>query len=268
MLEKRMLGQTDVEVSRIGISSSYGAEQEVYEEAFDRGCSYFTWGTFIKGRSASFKKFIQGVTSAGNRERISIGLLSYSHSRLLGDMFLQSALKQLGVEYVDGLLLGYYSRRPPQRILDWAMEVKEKGLVRAIGITTHNRNIVPNLAAENILDYFHIRYNAAHRGAEQDIFAKTRGANIGLVSFTATCWGKLMEQKKMPGSRGSRLLHDGSKESDNAEAKSAGSGKRPDVGRRAGQDEKDRRSYLWQTLIVTAQTTVFQLVENTYHPAF
>ena len=201
MLEKRMLGQTDVEVSRIGISSSYGAEQEVYEEAFDRGCSYFTWGTFIKGRSASFKKFIQGVTSAGNRERISIGLLSYSHSRLLGDMFLQSALKQLGVEYVDGLLLGYYSRRPPQRILDWAMEVKEKGLVRAIGITTHNRNIVPNLAAENILDYFHIRYNAAHRGAEQDIFAKTRGANIGLVSFTATCWGKLMEQKKMPGER-------------------------------------------------------------------
>ncbi len=198
MLEKRMLGQTDVEISRIGISSSYGAEQAVYEEAFDRGCTYFTWGTFIKGRSASFKEFIQGVTSSGNRELMSIGLLSYSHSRLLGDMFLQSALKQLGVEYVDGLLLGYYSRRPPQRILDWAMEAKEKGLVRAIGITTHNRDIVAPLAAESILDYFHVRYNAAHRGAEQDIFAKTNGMNIGLVSFTATCWGKLMEQKKMP----------------------------------------------------------------------
>jgi aryl-alcohol dehydrogenase-like predicted oxidoreductase len=198
MLEKRMLGGTDVEVSRIGISSSYGAEQAVYEEAFDRGCSYFTWGTFIKGRSTPFKKFIQGVTSAGNRERMSIGLLSYSHSRLLGDMFLQSALKNLGVEYIDGLLLGYYSKRPPQRILDWAMEVKEKGLVRAIGITTHNRDIVPSLAAEKVLDYYHFRYNAAHRGAEQDIFAKTHGLNIGLVSFTATCWGKLMEPKKMP----------------------------------------------------------------------
>lgn len=196
MLEKRMLGGTDVEVSRIGISSSYGAERVVYKEAFDRGCTYFTWGTFTKGRSSPFKEFIQGVTSAGNRERMSIGLLSYSHSRLLGDMFLQSALKNLGVEYIDGLLLGYYSRRPPQRILDWAMEVKEKGLVRAIGITTHNRDIVPLLAAENILDYFHVRYNAAHRGAEQDIFAKTRGMNIGLVSFTATCWGKLREKKK------------------------------------------------------------------------
>jgi len=198
MLEKRMLGVTAVEVSRIGISSSYGAEQAVYQEAFDRGCSYFTWGTFIKGRSAPFKEFIRGVTSAGNRERMSIGLLSYSHSRFLGDIFLQSALKKLGVEYFDGLLLGYYSRRPSQRLLDWAMEAKEQGLVRAIGITTHNRNIVAPLAAENIVDYFHVRYNAAHRGAELDIFAKTRGMNIGLVSFTATCWGKLMEKKKMP----------------------------------------------------------------------
>lgn len=197
MLEKRMLGGTDIEVSRIGISSSYGAEQAVYEEAFDRGCTYFTWGTFIKGRSASFKKFIKGLTSAGNRERIAIGLLSYSHSYVLGDMFLQSALKNLGVEYIDGLLLGYYSRRPPQRILDWAMEVKEQGLVRTIGITTHNRDIVAPLATENVLDYFHIRYNAAHRGAEQDIFAKIRDKNIGLVSFTATCWGKLMKKKGM-----------------------------------------------------------------------
>ena len=198
MVERRMLGGTGVEVSRIGISSSYGAERAVYEEAFDRGCTYFTWGTFIKGRSAPFKEFIQGVTSSGNREKMSIGLLSYSHSRLLGDMFLQSALQQLGVEYIDGLVLGYYSRRPPQRILDWAMEVKEKGLVRAIGITTHNRDLVAPLAAAKILDYFHIRYNAAHRGAEQDIFTKIEGQGSGLVSFTATCWGKLMDSKKIP----------------------------------------------------------------------
>ena len=198
MFKNRILGAAEVDASRIGISSSYGAEQEVYEEAFERGCTYFTWGTFIKGRSAPFIEFIKGVNFAGNREKLSIGLLSYSHSRLLGEMFLHSALKNLGVEYIDGLLLGYYSKRPPQRILDWAMEAKDKGLVRAIGITTHNRDIVAPLAAENILDYFHIRYNAVHRGAEQDIFAKMHGMNIGLVSFTATCWGKLMEQKKMP----------------------------------------------------------------------
>lgn len=197
MLEKRMLGQSDVEVSRIGISTSFGAEQDVYEEAFERGCNYFTWGTFIKGRSRPFKKFIQKVNSSGKREMLSIGLLSYSHSRLLGNIYLQSALKQLGTDYVDGLLLGYFSKRPPQRILDWAMQAKEKGLVRAIGITTHNRDMVAPLAAEKIIDYFHIRYNAAHRGAEQDIYAKTGDLNIGLVTFTATCWGKLLNPKKI-----------------------------------------------------------------------
>ena len=196
MLEKRMLGQSEVEVSRIGISTSFGAEQGVYEEAFERGCSYFTWGTFIKGRSKPFSKFVRRVSASGKREMLSIGLLSYSHSRLLGNIFLQSALKQLGIDYVDGLLLGYFPKRPPQRILDWAMEAKEKGLVRAIGITTHNRDMVAPLAAEKIIDYFHIRYNAAHRGAESDIFARTDGLNVGLVTFTATCWGKLLNPKK------------------------------------------------------------------------
>lgn len=197
MIEQRKLGNTDVFVSRIGISSSFGAEEEVYEEALNRGCNYFNWGTFIKGRSTPFRQFVRRATAAGKREHLVIGLLSYSHSRFLGDIFLNSALKQLGVEYVDGLLLGYYPKRPPQRILDWAQRAKEKGLVRAIGLTTHNRNLVSTLASENFIDYFHIRYNAVHRGAENDIFPKIKEKSIGLVSFTATAWGKLLSGKKM-----------------------------------------------------------------------
>lgn len=198
MIEKRKLGNTGIEVARIGISSSFGAHTDVFRAALDKGCNYFTWGTFIKGRSSAFKDFVRQLSREGRREELVIGLLSYSHSALLGEHFLKSALTRLGTDYVDGLILGYYPRRPPQRVLDWAARAKQSGMVRAVGLTTHNRNVVVPLIEEGIIDYFHIRYNAVHRGAEQDIFPLLKKERPGIVSFTATSWGQLLNQKKMP----------------------------------------------------------------------
>ncbi len=198
MFAHRELGNTGIKISPIGISTSFGAKMDVYEEAFEAGCNYFTWGTFIKGRSTPFRKFIRKINAAGKREQLFIGLLSYSHTTILGNRFLHSALKQLETDYLDTLLLGYYPKRPPQRVLDWALDAKEKGLIKHIGLTTHNREMVVPLMQEKIIDYFHVRYNAVHRGAEQDIFPFIQKADAGLVSFTATCWGKLLKPKKLP----------------------------------------------------------------------
>jgi aryl-alcohol dehydrogenase-like predicted oxidoreductase len=40
-----------------------------------------------------------------------------------------------------------------------------------------------------------IRYNAAHRGAEQDIFPFLHAHNPGLVSYTATRWKYLIRRQ-------------------------------------------------------------------------
>ena len=48
--EKATLGRTGLRVGRLGISSSFDAPAMAFEEAFERGCNYYTWGTFIKGR--------------------------------------------------------------------------------------------------------------------------------------------------------------------------------------------------------------------------
>jgi hypothetical protein len=45
------LARTELLAGRLGISSSFGAPCPAYEEAFEKGCNYFTWGTFISGRS-------------------------------------------------------------------------------------------------------------------------------------------------------------------------------------------------------------------------
>jgi len=53
------------------------------------------------------------------------------------------------------------------------------------------------------IDVIHFRYNAAHPGAETDIFPHLPAANrSGLVSFTATSWGQLLKPSKaLPGER-------------------------------------------------------------------
>ena len=197
----RTLGESNLSVGRIGISTSFGADRRVFHQAFERGCNYFTWGTFIKGRSSEFVSFVHDINAAGKRSDLVIGLLSYSHLVSLGSFFLKNALQKLGTDYIDALILGYYSKPPPPRILEWTLKLKERGIIRAIGVTTHNRALVGTLIGDMApIDFFHVRYNAVHRGAEQDIFPLVEEAarKVGLVSFTATCWGKLLKAKKLP----------------------------------------------------------------------
>ena len=50
----------------------------------------------------------------------------------------------------------------------------------------HNRSFVGKLASQGVLDVRMMRYNAAHRGAEDDFFSYLRKQNPEIVSNTAT----------------------------------------------------------------------------------
>jgi predicted aldo/keto reductase-like oxidoreductase len=77
--------------------------------------------------------------------------------------------------------------------------MKDRGLFRFLGLSGHKRTLFPNLAKENIFDLFHIRYNAAHRGAETETFPYLQEEmRPGIISYTATRWGQLLNAKKMP----------------------------------------------------------------------
>ena len=197
--DKRPLGKTGLKSGRLGISSSFGAPVSAFEEAFEQGCNYFTWGTFIKGRSPAMAEAIININRKGKREELILAMLSYAHNASLTAFFLEHGLKKLGIDYVDILLLGYFSKRPPQKVIDGALKLKERGLIRHIGITSHNRSLFSELAREEIFDIIHVRYNAAHPGAEQDVFPLLPNQNRpGVVTFTATAWGKLLKATKMP----------------------------------------------------------------------
>jgi predicted aldo/keto reductase-like oxidoreductase len=193
------LGQTELIAGRLGISSSFGAPCPAYEEAFEKGCNYFTWGTFIKGRSSQMRNAIKNIISKGERDNLILSIFSYSHMYFLMEHFLTNGLKDLGTDYADELILGYHQKPPSKCLLDKALQLKEKGLLRYLGLTSHKRKLFLELNQDRIIDIFHLRYNAAHRGAETDVFPYIESDNKpGIVSYTATRWGQLINPKKMP----------------------------------------------------------------------
>ena len=83
--------------------------------------------------------------------------------------------------------------------MDKANALKKDGMFRFLAVSSHNRNLFPQLVKENLFDIFHLRYSAAHRGSELATFPHLLGENKpGVVSYTATRWGQLLQEKKMP----------------------------------------------------------------------
>jgi aryl-alcohol dehydrogenase-like predicted oxidoreductase len=197
--EPAILGRTGLKVGRLGIASGYGAPAAAIEEAFERGCNYFTWGTVIKGYMPHMRQALKNIVAKGQRDRLVLAAFTYAHSNFFTERLLRRGLKSAGLDYADVLILGYFSRRVPRRLVDGALRMKEKGLIRFIGLSSHNRRLLGELAADGEFDVLHLRYNAAHRGAESDIFPYLEGEKRpGTVAFTATRWGKLLDRKKMP----------------------------------------------------------------------
>jgi len=191
-----VLGRTGLKVGRLGVAASYGAPTKAFEEAFDKGCNYFYWGS---RRKSNMREAIKNICAQGKRDELVILIQSYSRSAHLMESFFEKALRTLALDHVDILLMGWHNKRPGQKLLDKAMSMKEKGLFRFLAVSGHNRKLFPELAREGLFDLFHVRYNAAHRGAEQETFPFLPSVGRpGIVTYTATRWGRLLNPKKMP----------------------------------------------------------------------
>ena len=193
--ERTSLGRTCLDVGRLGVAAGYGVSGKAVEYAFERGVNYVFWGS---RRTESFGAALKGLRF--HRDRLVLIVQSYTRMAGLLAWSLEGALRALNFNYTDILLLGLWNRTVPPRILDAARKLKERGLVRFLAVSTHNRAIVPRIAAGNDFDVVHFRYNAAHPGAEDDIFPHLSDTNApGMVSFTATSWKQLLGKAPLQG---------------------------------------------------------------------
>jgi len=124
---------------------------------------------------------------------------SYSRFANLLRWSFERALREIPTDYADVLLLGLWNKPIPLRVMDAARSLRDRGLVRHLAVSAHHRPVVPVFACGGDFDVLHFRYNAVHRGAERDIFPELPPAGgPGLVAYTATNWGGLLNPKRIP----------------------------------------------------------------------
>jgi aryl-alcohol dehydrogenase-like predicted oxidoreductase len=195
---KRILGRTDLSVSRLGLGASFGAPTAAYLEAFERGVNYFYWGSL---RKDAMREAIRAIAPA-RREQLVLVVQSYARAGFFVKLSVERALSRLGVDHADVLLLGWFNDAPAERILDAAVALRDSGRVRHIALSGHNRKLFPTLLDERRIEIWHVRYNAVHRGAEREVFpslsALEPSARPGVVTYTTSRWGQLCDPKRVP----------------------------------------------------------------------
>lgn len=199
--ERRIaFGDTGLAVSRIALGSSYGVSDVDVERAYERGINFMFWGS---RRRSSFGRGVKRL-AAKHREDLVIAVQSYSRSRALLGCTTDSALRALGVDHVDLLGLAWWNDVPPERILEGALKLREQGKAKHIFISCHHRPSFKAMLDAEVamgvrpIDAIMVRYNAAHPGAEQDVFPFLGAPRPGVLGFTATRWGTLLQEKLVP----------------------------------------------------------------------
>jgi len=189
------LGATEQKVYRLGLSASYWPGKKTVYKAIDQGVNCF----FAYGFDKQMISVLRDVLK-NERQRYVIATgaynLLFTHQNLLKT--LEKRLKQLQTDYIDiFLFLGVTKPQHfPQHLRTELRHLRETGKVRFVGMSCHDRQFAGRLVSDGELDVYMIRYNAAHRGAEQDILPYVALHNPGIVSYTATRWGYLIRRNK------------------------------------------------------------------------
>ena len=117
------LGRTGVEVHRLGVASSFGVGGTALEAAVEEhGVNYLYWGSI---RKAGFGDAIRALCARGMRDRLFVVVQSYSRAGFLVRPSLNRALRSLGIERADLLLLGWWNKPVWRGIVDAALACKE-----------------------------------------------------------------------------------------------------------------------------------------------
>jgi aryl-alcohol dehydrogenase-like predicted oxidoreductase len=188
------LGSTGMRVTPIGLGSGYGLEARDVERAVERGLNYIYWGS---ARRPSYAEAIRNLGPARRKDLVLV-VQSYTRVASLMRFSVEQALRELNTDYTDLLLLGWWNEPPPRAIVEAAQSIKAAGLARGILISCHHRPTFASYIDDAAYDGIMVRYNAAHPGAESEVFPHLSRRKPGVVAYTATRWKALLNPKFLP----------------------------------------------------------------------
>ncbi len=184
----------DKRVFRLGLAANYGIDEDGVRAAMDRGVNLFLW----TARGKALKSPLKAALASRRDEVAVVGYATIGWFGWGVRRGAESLLRELGTDQLDVLLLGWVGVGAAWTSATESelVHLRESGKVGAIGVSIHDRPRAGTLAASSPLDLLMIRYNAAHPGAEKDIFPHVRDRKPSILAYTATAWRRLLKRPK------------------------------------------------------------------------
>jgi predicted aldo/keto reductase-like oxidoreductase len=172
---------------RLGLASRGESELTPADirHALDHGVNFLNWCGHPDGLSAA-------VTKLGpRREQVLICVQLEARRGADAERELGRILRELNTEYVDVLTFYYVEEacewdeiREAGGALDVCEAARRAGQVRWLGLTSHQRPLAADVVRSGALDLVMVRYNAAHRGAEDELFPIAAARGLPVLVYT------------------------------------------------------------------------------------
>jgi 1-deoxyxylulose-5-phosphate synthase len=209
--DKVRLGKTGLKISVVGIGTGtvgvnhQSNQTRLGQEAFtrlmrhahDSGITFFDLADQY-GSNPYFGRAMQGVA----RDRYVIQTKTNSRDPQQVRQDIDRFLHELNTDYIDVLIVhcvteGDWTTRY-RGVMDAMEEAKQKGKIRAHGVTCHSYEALQAAAASPWVETNQVRWNAAARHADADVetlrrlFAGMRGKGQGMVGMKVVGQGDLV----------------------------------------------------------------------------
>jgi aryl-alcohol dehydrogenase-like predicted oxidoreductase len=205
------LGRSGLQVSLVGVgtgSVGYAHQsnqtklgQEAFtrlmRHAFDRGVNFFDLADSY-GSHPFFARAMKGVP----RERYVVQTKTGSRDAATARADVERFLKELETDYIDSLIIHCVTEPDwPTRfrgVLDALSEARERGRVRAVGVTCHSFAALEAAAASDWVQINQVRWNprAAHMDAGVErvrpLFARMRARGQGMIGMKVVGQGDIV----------------------------------------------------------------------------
>jgi len=201
-IEKRILGKSGIEITKIGLGLwAIGGDEwgevddreslDLIDAALDMGITFFdTADVYGTGHS---EKFL-GRAMKGRRDKFivatKIGWLEFDHENQVSQYDtveklvagVESNLKRLDTDYVDLIQCHIDFREPNMEVfVEGFQKLQAQGKVRAYGVSTSDFDYLQAFNADNQTATLQIDYSILNRTPEKEIFPYTMANDIGVL---------------------------------------------------------------------------------------
>jgi len=200
-MKKNILGKTGLEVTCLGfggIPIQRLTEQEaidVIKELKNQGINFIDTAIGYTVSEGYIGKALKEV----GRENFYIATKAMGYTYDTMKAFIEQSLKQLDVDYIDLYQIHNVSKQEQfdnviseNGAFRALQEAKEKGLIKHIGVTSHNISMLEKFLEFDIIETIQFPFNIVEQQAIE-VFKKAKGKNVGVLAMKPLAGGAIQD---------------------------------------------------------------------------